>query len=135
MITALFDGRCLICQMTRRVVQRLDWRGRVEFIDLHEAERLAARYPWLDRQALAGEIHVLEAGGRVFAGFDGTRRMLRELPLLFPLWLLLHLPGMRGVGVRVYRWIARHRYAVNRFFGVQLTPADDCVDGVCKVPQ
>lgn len=133
MITALFDGRCVICQMTRRLVTRLDWRQRVLFLDLHDG-RVAAQYAHLDQAALMGAIHVIEPGGRVYAGFAGTRRMLRELPLLFPLWLLLHLPGMNAVGVRVYGWIARHRYAVNRLFGVELEDAS-CVDGVCKLPQ
>jgi hypothetical protein len=39
------------------------------------------------------------------------------------------------LGPRVYRFIAEHRYSINRFFGVELQTEDDCVDGVCKIPQ
>lgn len=134
MITALYDGHCVICQTTRRIVTALDWLKRVEFLDLHDTNTLMQRYPGMDYTRMMGEIHVIEPHGKIFAGFDGTRRMLREVPVGFPVWLLLHLPGMRWAGVRVYRWIARHRYTVNRFFGVEL-PADECVDGVCKLPQ
>ncbi len=134
MITALYDGYCVICQSTRRVVKALDWFNRVEFLDLHETQQVQARYPGMNHAAMMGEIHVITSQQQVFAGFNGTRRMLRELPLGFPVWLLLQLPGMNWLGPKLYGWIARNRYAVNRFFGVQL-PDDDCVDGVCKIPQ
>lgn len=131
MVTAIFDGYCVICQSTRRTVKALDWLHRVEFLDLHESAKVEARFPQLDFEQLMGQIHVIEENGRVFAGFDGTRRMLRELPIGFPLWLLLHLPGANWLGPRVYRLIARNRYQINRFFGVELP---DCVDGACKIP-
>ena len=135
MVTALFDGRCVICQTTRRIVEALDWFNRVEFVDLHNTELVEARYPDFDHSAMMGEIHVV-AGDKVYAGFDGVRRMLRETPLGFPAWLIFSLPGMGWLGPRVYRFIAEHRYAVNRFFGVELTEEEDnCMDGVCKIPQ
>lgn len=130
MLTALYDGYCVICQSTRRTVKVLDWFNRVEFLDLHDTQQVETRYPELDFDDLMGEIHVIDREGQLFAGFDGTRRMLRELPLGFPLWLILKLPGMTRVGKRVYGYIARHRYRINRFFGVDLP---DCVDGACKV--
>lgn len=133
MVTALFDGRCVICQSTRRVVKALDWFNRVEFLDLHNKAVVETRYPTMDHDAMMGEINVMTETGQRFAGFKGTRRMLKELPLGFPVWLLLHVPGMTWVGSRIYAWVARNRYAVNRALGVDL--GDDCVDGVCKIPQ
>lgn len=128
-LTAIFDGQCVICQGTRRVVRTLDWFQRVEFLDLHQAATITARFPALDHAAAMGEIHVYDRAGGEFAGFLGTRRLLKALPLTYPVWLLLQLPGMTWLGARVYRWIARNRYAVNRLFGVELAPCDD----VCKV--
>jgi predicted DCC family thiol-disulfide oxidoreductase YuxK len=128
-VTAVFDGRCVICQGTRSFVRALDWRGRVGFLDLHDRETVAQRYPSLDHDVAMGEIHVFDRAGRVYVGFAGTRRMLRELPLMFPVWLLLHLPGMMWLGARLYRWVARRRYAVNRLFGVDLAPCED----TCRV--
>jgi predicted DCC family thiol-disulfide oxidoreductase YuxK len=126
MITAIFDGRCVICQATRRVVTALDWRHRVEWLDLHRWGEVQRRYPALLPDDAMGQIHV-DDGRRLYVGFDGTRRILRALPLTFPLWLLLHLPGMTWLGSRVYRFIARRRYAINRAFGVEVC------EGVCKI--
>jgi predicted DCC family thiol-disulfide oxidoreductase YuxK len=132
MITALFDGYCVICQSTKRVIKALDWGKRVEFLDLHAHDAVRHRYPHLDHSELMGEIHVIDEAGDLYAGFIGTRRMLREVPLGYPLWLILQLPGMMWVGKRVYAFIARNRYAVNRAFGVDLAA---CEDGACKLPE
>lgn len=132
MITALYDGNCVICQGTRNVIQSLDWMNRVEFLNLHDHQAVTFRYPHLDQQAMMGEIHVVDQQGNVFAGFEGTRRMLKEVPPGFPLWALLHLPGMMWVGSRVYRFIAKNRYRINRMLGVELTA---CENDVCKLPQ
>ena len=133
MITALFDGQCVICQTTRRIVNALDWLNRVEFLDLHDKAQVETRYPDYDHTAMMGEIHVV-ADDKLFAGFDGVRRMLRETPLGFPAWMIFSLPGMGWLGPRVYRFVADNRYAINRLFGVELQEEDDCVDGVCKLP-
>ena len=131
MVTALYDSYCVLCQQTRRIVTRLDWRGRIEFLDLHEHEAVYARFPHLADYDLAGEIHVVMPDGAVQGGFYGMRAMLRALPLAYPLWLLLMLPGMDWIGTRIYGFIARNRYSINRFFGVELP---DCEGGFCKLP-
>lgn len=129
MITALYDGYCIICQNTRRIIMALDWFNQVEFLDLHAQDAVENRYPHLDHEDLMGQIHVM-ADDTVYAGYYGTRRLLKAVPLGFPLWVILHLPGMTRIGKRVYGYIARNRYQINRFFGVEL---DECVDGTCKV--
>lgn len=137
MITAIYDGNCVICNTTRRIVNALDWFNRVEFLNLHLRDEIETRYPFLPYEQSMGEIHVIDQEERVFAGFKGTRRMLREVPLGLPLWALLHVPGVSNwLGPRLYRFIAHNRYTINRLLGVDLEQKEqDCVDGVCKIPQ
>ena len=132
MVTAIYDGYCVICNSTKNTVNTLDWMNRVEFLDLHDSAQVEERYPHLNFEDLMGQIHVVADGGEIYPGYYGTRRMLKELPLGFPIWLILHIPGMDWVGNKVYRFIARNRYKVNEFFGRELP---DCVDGVCKIPE
>jgi predicted DCC family thiol-disulfide oxidoreductase YuxK len=128
MTTAIYDSRCVLCQQTRRTVKALDWLKRVEFLDIHEWETVVARVPDLEYEAAMGQIHVLADNGDLLGGFPAMRRLLRDLPLGVPFWLMFHLPGMNWLGPKVYAFIARHRYRINRFFGV-----DICDDGVCQV--
>jgi predicted DCC family thiol-disulfide oxidoreductase YuxK len=133
---AIYDGRCVICNTTRRIVGFLDWMKRVEFLDLHQQGEVEARYPQINHEEAMGQIHVVADGGKVYEGFDGTRRMLRDLPLGLPLWALLHLPIVgTWLGPNLYKFIARNRYTINRLLGVDLEKAEnDCIDGVCKIP-
>ncbi|MCY3833677.1 MAG: DUF393 domain-containing protein [Chloroflexi bacterium] len=128
MLRALYDGNCVICKSTCENLRALDWLKRIDFVDLHDQADDSERYSILNRESLMREIHVLDSAGVVFAGFAGTRRMLKELPLGFPLWLLLHLPGMNALGKRAYRFIARRRYRINKLLGRR---APDCAAGSC----
>lgn len=140
MLVAIFDGRCVICNTTRAIIRRVDWFNRITFLDLHDREEIESRFPWLNHEQAMGEIHVVDDKGKVFAGFRGTRRMLREIPIGWPLWILLHIPLIGNwLGSRLYRFIAKNRYAINRLMGVDLntvSTSDNCDnDGLCKIPQ
>jgi predicted DCC family thiol-disulfide oxidoreductase YuxK len=128
MTTAVYDGFCVICQQSRKIVQALDWGHRVEFLNLHDWDTVHARYPQLDYEAAMGQMHVITPDGQLIGGFEGVRRLLRDLPLGYPVWLLLHLPGMNWLGNRVYRLIARNRYRINKLLGAPV-----CENGVCKI--
>ncbi len=132
---AIYDGNCVICNTTRRIVNAVDWFHRVEFLDLHNYTAMAERYPQVDLMAAMGQVHVVADSNKVYGGFEGMRRMLREVPLGIPFWALLHLPIVgTWLGPQLYRFIARNRYAINRLFGVELDKEDDCNDGYCKIP-
>jgi predicted DCC family thiol-disulfide oxidoreductase YuxK len=132
MVTAIFDGRCVLCQTTRALINRLDWLRRVEFLDLHQQHEVLARFPQLENRDLLGSIHVIDDENHVYNGFPAMRRMLKEVPLGFPFWVMFHMPGLRRLGPIAYRWIAQNRYAINKMLGVDLP--DTCEDGICKMP-
>lgn len=91
-----YDGACLVCVRSMTVLVGLDWFGRLRLIDgTASGQPLPAM--------LAGD------GRRVASGFYAFRRVARALPLLWPLWLLGHVPGVPLVGVRVYEAVARNR--------------------------
>ncbi len=127
MLTALYDGNCALCRSTCRALRVLDWRRRIVFVDLHNSGGWAGVCAEIGQERLLGALHVLDAERRVYAGFLGLRRLLKEVPLGFPLWLLLQLPGADALGRRAYRFIARRRYRLNRLLG--------CADGACQLPR
>jgi predicted DCC family thiol-disulfide oxidoreductase YuxK len=74
-------------------------------------------------------MHVIRPDGRLYAGYAALRQISRELPLLFWIFPLLYLPGVTWAGPRLYRWIATHRYELNRLFG----GPTECESGACKI--
>lgn len=128
MLTVVYDGYCVICQQTRRIVRTLDWLHRVEFLNIHDWDEVSKRYPDLDFEQAMGQVHAMASDGQMYGGFFGMRRILRELPLGFPLWLILHVPGISWLGQKVYRFIARNRYRINKALGAPV-----CENGACRI--
>lgn len=58
---------------------------------------------------LLEEMKLLSPDQRVLGGIDAWACLLRSVWWLWPLGLLLSLPGFHAVGQACYRWIARHR--------------------------
>ena len=105
-LIALYDGQCDFCRASRRLFESLDRRDRISFIDLHSSETA----PDADTPGAMQVRH----GAQTWTGFAGIRRLVKELPLGFPIWLLLHAPGADWLGERVYGWVARNRYRIAR---------------------
>ncbi len=106
----IYDGRCGFCLESVRRVATLDVFGRLEPIDFHGVADLRAIHPSLDRARCQSRMQGVEPYGRITEGFEAFRRISVRLVLLWPLVPLLYLPGVRWIGVRVYDWVAAHRY-------------------------
>lgn len=128
-VTVLYDGQCVLCQQSLRVLHALDWRKRLHPMDAQDQDLVMAHYPHLDYEALMGAMHVVTPTGDTLVGFFAVRYLARFLPLLWLLLPLLYLPGMNWLGPRVYAWVARRRYTINRLAGRPV-----CEDGYCKIP-
>lgn len=104
-----YDAACRLCRRSRLWLERLDWRRKLDFVDLHDREALGRLLPAVPYAALVERMHVLTPSGRVRSGFEAFRAMLPALPGLWPLLPLVWLPGMRTLGTAVYDWVARRR--------------------------
>jgi predicted DCC family thiol-disulfide oxidoreductase YuxK len=135
-IVVVFDGRCRFCTQQVRWLHRLDFARRISFISLHDPW-VARWWPPLTYDLLMQQIYVipphpdrpddLPARQTWYPGARGARYLAWRLPLLWPVALLLSLPGTLPLWQMIYRWIARQRYR----FGT-LGPACD-PDGTCDL--
>lgn len=123
----LYDGNCILCRQSARLVKWLDWLGRVERLNAQDQTLISARFPELAEADILGEIFVRERSGEWLVGFFGMRYLAWQLPLTFPFTPLLYLPFMNRFGPKVYAWVAKRRYKLNQLFG------QDCPDGACKL--
>jgi predicted DCC family thiol-disulfide oxidoreductase YuxK len=108
-LVVLFDGGCPVCRRTVRTLRRIDWLDRLRFADATAEEIRHRIAPGLTEAEVMQQMYVVERGGRQFAGYDAQIRIAREVPLLWPLFLVGRLPGIRQIGAAVYRRIAARR--------------------------
>ena len=110
MHTVFYDGVCPICRKSRRTLERMDWLGRLRFEDIHDRSVAERELPEVSYADMLRQIYVKRADGSYFGGFECVRALAPVLPLLWPIAPLLWLPGMRLIGSRMYKFIARNRF-------------------------
>jgi predicted DCC family thiol-disulfide oxidoreductase YuxK len=120
-VDVVFDGQCGFCTRVLHTLERLDVAHAVRLYDSHDMHVIRTRFPMLAGADFDAAMFAV-AGGRVYRGYFAFERLLREIPLCWPLLLLFKLPGAAVIGPRVYAWIARRR----RSFG--------CGGGTCELP-
>lgn len=121
--TILYDGQCRLCQRSVRLLQTLDWLGRLHFADARDPANLAATDPPLQPERLMEEMHAVTPTGKVYHGYGAFRCIAWRVPLLWLIAPFLCIPGVPAIGQRIYLWVARNRF--------HLVP---CHDGQCRIP-
>ena len=122
-LTVLYDGGCNLCRASVARVRRIDPRGLIELVDLHDPGA-RSRFPQVDFEEAMRLMQAVDRAGRVYSGADAWARIGLALPGWNLMdWLLL-VPGIHFVAQRFYGWIARNRYRWNR---------EICADGTCAL--
>ncbi|TWT53311.1 hypothetical protein Pla22_09400 [Rubripirellula amarantea] len=120
----IYDGQCNFCRGQVNNLRRLDIGGkRLSFISLHDP-RVKERYPDLSHDDLMAQMYVIDRDQNRYGGSDAVRFLSRQLPLLWPVMPILHIPGTAGLWRWGYHQIAKRRYKL---------AGKNCEDGVCKI--
>lgn len=104
-LTVWFDGACPLCQREIALLQRLDRRGAVAFVDLADG---ATACP-LDRETMLARFHARIGDGPLLVGADAFAAVWRAIPLTRPLGLIARWPPCAALLARAYEWFLRHR--------------------------
>jgi len=121
--TVLYDGQCRFCRSQIAVLRMLDLTGRLVFTSLHDPS-VVRDFPEIPLEELHRQMYVVDPRGSARGGAEAVRYLSRRLVLLWPLALLLHIPGTLPLWQSLYAFIARHRLAI----------AGSCADGTCRLP-
>lgn len=120
----VYDGHCRFCTQQVRRLDRLDRRGRLAFISLHDP-RVAELLPDVTHEQLMEHLYLVDRQGRRYVGAEAFRYLSTRLWPLWPLAPLLWIPGSLPLWQACYRWVARQRYRWGR--------VDSCDDDACEI--
>lgn len=109
----LYDAECLLCVRQVALLQRLPRRGRLDFVPLQAALQAGTLPAGLTAERLRAQMHLVEPGGRIYAGAAAVARIVSTIPLIGALAHLYNLPPIRCLADRLYAWVARHRYRLS----------------------
>jgi predicted DCC family thiol-disulfide oxidoreductase YuxK len=109
-LTLIYDGSCGFCRMSVRVLKTMDIFDALRKVNYHTENTLQALHTRLTPQICHGQLHVVGRNGSLYGGFGAFRRMMLELPMLWPFVPIAYIPGMVVPGNLVYKIIAKNRY-------------------------
>lgn len=109
-LTVWFDGACPLCRSEIRLMQRLDRRQAINFIDIASDH---ADCP-IDRRALLQRFHAQEQDGPMLSGAAAFAAMWRVVPMLRPIGMLAQWPPLLALLEFAYRGFLRLRPTLQR---------------------
>ncbi len=112
----LYDDQCPLCVFQMKLLTWLDWLHVSRLVPLSSPEAQKAA-PGVAPEALRAAMHVVTAAGKMHRGARCIRFLALRMPLLFPLGLLLWVPGVIWIAEILYNLIARNRLGLSRIFG------------------
>ena len=118
-----YDGDCPLCVREIRMLQWLDRRSRIQFIDI-AAPGFDESSVGLDWDTLMARIHGRMPDGRLVEGVEVFRQLYSAVGL-GPLVALTRLPGLSHLAELGYQLFAKNR--------LRLTGR--CENGACTVPR
>ena len=98
-----------------RKLQTLDWLNRFEFISQTDP-RVSQIAPDLTREELGKAVYCVGNCGKITRAAKCFRFIGLRMPLLFPIALILWIPGMLWSAEKIYEWIARNREFLSHVF-------------------
>lgn len=106
-VEVFYDGACPLCVREIRMLQRLDRRGRIGFVDI-AAPGFDSASVGLSFQALMDRIHGRLPDGRLIEGVEVFRRLYSAVGF-GPLVAVTRLPGVAQLLEGAYRLFAKNR--------------------------
>jgi len=107
--TLVYDGMCRVCNRLANVLRRWDARREIEIVP-SQATGVTARFPWIPARAFSEAIQLVGPGGATWQGAAAIEELLAILPRGRWVAWMFHIPFVRILADRLYRWFARNRY-------------------------
>ena len=108
-LTVFFDQQCPLCNRTVLILNHFDI---FNCIDFKSAQDHAAHYPALaaiSPETLMLDLYALDSANRIYSGVNTYIQIFLKMRYLYPIGLILSLPGIHTLAVKKYRSIADSR--------------------------
>ncbi|HXD49148.1 MAG TPA: DUF393 domain-containing protein [Gemmatimonadaceae bacterium] len=121
--TCVYDGDCNVCTRLAHRLMAWDRRREIEVVP-STAPGVMARFPWIPARAYAQALQLVGPGGRTWQGAAAIEQLLDVLPRGRLVAWVFHIPFVRSLADRFYKWFARNRYRLGCGEHCQSRPLD-----------
>jgi len=110
-----YDGYCSICNTSKSVWKKADWRKKLDF----QSFRDLSSYP----AAMEKSLHVFHKG-QWAQGFQAIIEIAKLIPLMWIALPFMYPLKWLGLGEKIYQIIAKNR---------KIIPVNQCADNGCGI--
>ena len=103
-VVVYHDGACPLCNREIALLRRLDWRGRIRFVDAADP---TATFP-LERDTMLARLYAVEHGV-LLSSAAAFAAMWRAIPLLRPFGLAARWRPVERLLEAAYHWFLKYR--------------------------
>ena len=125
-LTIFADSLCPLCMGEMAHLARLDTKGLLAFVDIHDKDKLKA-YDDINSDQANRVLHGKLASGRVLKGLDVTHKAWQLVGKGY-LTSVIRFPVIGLIADKVYLVLAKHRYRISYY----LTGKSRC-DAFCDL--
>ncbi len=104
-----YDAECPLCNKVVVIIRHFDIFRKINCVTVQAYAAQDAALQGIDEETLLINIHGVDANGKVSVGYDAYIVLMKRMIYLYPVGLILSLPGISNIGKRIYRYIAGNR--------------------------
>ena len=104
-----YDSECPLCIRTKIIISHLDWFNKIGFKTVQFDSQNHEKLVDLELDKLLEDIHSVDTRNNVYSGVDTYIQVFRRIFYLYPLYLLLNIPGIYHLAKKIYSYIAKNR--------------------------
>lgn len=121
--TVVYDGQCKVCTRLSHLLEKWDRHRQLEVVP-SQAPGVTARFPWIPARAYRDALQLIGPHGVTWQGAAAIEQLLNILPKGRAISWIFHIPFVRAVADRFYKWFARNRYKLGCGEHCQSRPLD-----------
>ena len=107
--TVVYDGHCKVCTRLSKVLERWDSSDRMHVVP-SQAPGVKESFPFIAERDYMESLQLIGPGNQRWQSAAAIEQLLNVLPRGRAISWIFHIPLVRGLADRFYRWFARNRY-------------------------
>ncbi len=108
-LTVFYDQLCPLCNRTVLILNHFDIFNCIAFKNAQEHAALYTALATINNESLLTDLYALDSKQRIYSGVDTYIQIFKKMRYLFPIGIILSLPGIYQLALNKYRFIADNR--------------------------